>query len=173
MKILNEIAAMERLAKIKARYRDDITTNFEHKAKNCLTCEVQGACCTDAHFVNVHITRLEAVAIDKDLGKFDDSKREEIFRRIAEAVEDYGLTAEGDTFGQTFSCPLFEKGTGCLVHSVKPVPCIQHACYENKADLPPDEMQENIQAEIERLNRRAYLQNHWLPLPLQLLKLPE
>ena len=158
--------ALERLREIKTAYQSDIKTNYEHKAKNCLTCEVQGVCCTDAHFVNVHITRLEAVAIQKNLENLDQEKQREVYKRVTETIETYNLTSEGDTFKQTFACPLFEKGTGCLVHSVKPVPCIQHACYDRQADLPPDELEEEMEQKVERLNQKTYRKSKWLPLPV-------
>ena len=71
-------------------------------------------------------------------------------------------------FAQTYACPLFEKGTGCLVHHEgKPLPCIQHACYDNKEDLPPDEILAEHEGLVERLNRRTYPEPAaWLPLPL-------
>jgi len=57
-----------------------------------------------------------------------------------------------------------------LVHDEgKPVPCIVHACYENKADLPPDELQTQAEHEIDRLNARTYGSAQvLLPLPLVL-----
>ena len=168
MKILSQKSALARLRAIKTAYQTDIQTNYEDKAKNCLTCEVQGICCTDAHFVNVHITRLEAVAINKNLANFDEEKQREVYKRVAETVETYNLTSESDTFAQTFACPLFEKGIGCLVHSVKPVPCIQHACYERREDLPPDELQINAEQKIERLNEKTFGKSKWLPLPIWL-----
>ena len=168
MKILSQKSALERLRAIKTAYQTDIQTNYEHKAKNCLTCEVQGVCCTDAHFVNVHITRLEAVAIQKNLENLDQEKQHEVYQRIAETVETYNLTSEGDTFKQTFACPLFEKGTGCLVHSVKPIPCIQHACYDRQADLPPDVLQAEVERKIDRINQKTYGNSKWLPLPVYL-----
>ena len=105
-------------------------------------------------FVNVHITRLEAAAIRETLGKLGVKREKEIYERVEETIEKYNLTAEGDTFTQKFACPLFERSIGCLVHSEgKPAPCIQHACYENKEDLPPDELQEEVENGIERLNQ--------------------
>jgi hypothetical protein len=170
MKTLSEKQALLKLGKLKNDFQDFIRENYEHRAKDCLTCPTQGACCTDAHFVNVHITRLEAVAIRQTLQKFDEAKQKEIYRRNAETIEEYDLKVSGDTFAQTFACPLFEKGTGCLIHKEgKPAPCIQHACYENKADLPPDELLENAENRIDRLNRKTYGQNpKWLPLPIWL-----
>ena len=170
MKTLSQTKALIKLQELKTNYQKHIRENFEHKAKNCLTCSTQGACCTDAHFVNVHITRLEAVAIRQTLKKLGEKREGEVLRRAAKTIEDYNLSAEGDTFSQKFACPLFEKGIGCLVHSEgKPAPCIQHACYENKEDLPPDELQEEIEKRIEYLNRLVYRQTPlWLPLPIWL-----
>ena len=171
MKKISEKEAILRLDKLKTKYRQNISENYEYKAKDCLTCETKGACCLDAHFVNVHITRLEAVAMRKVLDELDEVKQTEINYRIAETIEQYELKDSGDTFLQTFSCPLFEKGIGCLVHSVKPVPCIQHACYEFQKDLPPDELQEEAERKIERLNQQTYADSKWLPLPIWLQKL--
>lgn len=167
MKLLSQKEAIQRLDKLKTKYRQNIAENYEHNAKDCLTCETKGACCLDAHFVNVHITRLEAIAMRIVLNELDETKRTEINQRISATIEKYKLKDSGDTFAQTFACPLFEKGTGCLVHTVKPVPCIQHACYERQEDLPPDELQMEAEEKIERLNQQTYSQNaRWLPLPV-------
>lgn len=171
MKRLSEKEAIRRLDKLKSKYRQNIAENYETKAKNCLTCETQGACCLDAHFVNVHITQLEAVALKQVLSKLDKEKNAEVNQRVSETIEKYNLTESGDTFSKTFACPLFEKGIGCLAHSVKPVPCIQHACYERKEDLPPDNLQEAAEEKIERLNRQTFGNSKWLPLPIWLQKL--
>lgn len=172
MKRLSERQALARLQKQKDEYRESIHATYEHKAKSCLTCETRGACCLDAHFVNVHITRLEAKAIGEALAVQPAGRQAEVYRRVEDTVEKYGLSAEGDTFARTFACPLFEKGTGCLVHAKgKPLPCIQHACYENKADLPPDELLEEQERLVERLNKRVYGgEPVWLPLPVWLAK---
>ena len=169
MKTPSQTKALIKLQELKTAYQKHIRENFEHKAKDCLSCPTQGACCTDAHFVNVHITRLEAVAIRQTLGKLGEKRAREVLYRVAKTIEDYNLTA-GDTFAQKFACPLFEKGTGCLVHfEGKPAPCIAHACYENREDLPPDEIQTEVENRIERLNRMVYRQNpRWLPLPVWL-----
>jgi hypothetical protein len=170
VKFLSESKALVLLEKVKSEYRSVIQNNYEPKAKNCLTCEVQGACCTDAHFVNVHITRLEATAIRQTLRELSETKQREIYARIEETVKKYNLENSGDTFAQTFACPLFEKGVGCLVHkTAKPAPCIQHACYENPEDLPPDELQTENENAVERLNTKTYGRNwSWLPLPIWL-----
>ena len=170
MKRLSESKALDELKKLKSAYREFISVNYEHNAKSCLTCETQGACCLDAHFVNVHITRLESAAIRDALAKLSEEKRREIYRRALETVEKYDLKSSDETFAQTFACPLFEKGFGCLVHeNGKPAPCIAHACYKNKADLPPEEFQEQTEQRIERLNKRTYGgAPAWLPLPVWL-----
>lgn len=176
MKRLTEIKALNELKNLKETYRDFININYEHNAKSCLTCKTQGACCLDAHFVNVHITRLEAVAMGKTLEKLGEEKCREIYQRARETVEKYELKTSGDTFAQTFGCPLFEKGIGCLVHSeAKPAPCISHACYEKQEDLPPEKFQEQTEQRIERLNKRTYGNTwSWLPIPiwLGLINLP-
>lgn len=170
MKRLSEQKALSALRKLKSEYRDFINSNYEHKAKNCLTCETRGACCLDAHFVNVHITKLEAVAIRAALKDFNEKKQREIYNRAADAIKKYDLSADGDTFKQTFACPLFEKEIGCLIHEKgKPAPCISHACYEKKEDLPPERFQEEVEDKIEKLNKRTYDEKFsWLPLPIWL-----
>jgi hypothetical protein len=170
MKTLSQTKALIKLQELKTAYQKHIRENFEHRAKNCLTCSTRGICCTDAHFVNVQITKLEAVAIRQTLKKLGAKREREILRSAAKTIENYNLTTEGDTFSQKFACPLFEKGIGCLVHfEGKPAPCIQHACYENREDLPPDELQEEVENRVERLNRLVYRQTpKWLPLPIWL-----
>lgn len=170
MKPISETKALVRLKEIQADFKSQISNEYEHRAKNCLTCDVQGSCCRDAHFVNVHISRLEAVNIRRALGALPEDRRAKIDRRIEESVEKYGLSVEGDTYAQTYACPLFEKRTGCLVHNEgKPVPCITHACYENVADLPPDELQAEQERRIDMLNNQTYGRHHpLLPLPLAL-----
>ena len=170
MKTLTETSALRELEKLKSDYRDFIKTNYEHRAQNCEACPAQGACCLDAHFVNVHITKLEAAAIRQTLGKLSADKQRKIYRRAKESVEKYDLKTLGDSFAKTYACPLYERGAGCLVHQAgKPAPCISHACYENAADLPPDNLQTEIENKIERLNRRTYRTNpNYLPLPVWL-----
>jgi hypothetical protein len=169
MKMLSEKQALAKLRKLKTDYRNLIKSGFEHKAKSCLICETKGACCQDEHFVNVHITRLEAVLIGEELKKLSVERQNKIYERIAETVIKYDLKSESDDFSKTFACPLFEKETGCMIHSVKPVPCIQHACYERKEDLPPDELQAAAETKIERLNEQTYRKSpRWLPLPVWL-----
>lgn len=169
MKTLSEKQALIKLRTLKNDFRNRIKQNYEHRAKDCGTCETKGACCVDAHFVNVHITKLEAVLIKEELAKFAPEKQKNIEKRISETVEKYNLSAEGDTFAQTFACPLFEQNVGCLIHEVKPIPCVQHACYERAEDLPPDELQQTAEVKTERLNEQTYKQfANWLPLPIQI-----
>ena len=172
MKTLAETKAVNKLKNLKADYKKLISDNYEARAKNCLTCETKGACCLDEHFVNVHITKLEAVLIAETLQKFPIEKQTEIYNRIENTIEKYDLEFSGDTFSKTFACPLFEKEIGCLIHFVKPIPCIQHACYERKEDLPPDELQIEMEEKIERLNEQTYRKTaQWLPLPVWISKL--
>lgn len=167
MKMLAETKALDDLSKIKNAYRNFIRENFEHRAQSCETCPTKGACCLDAHFVNVHISKLEAVAIRKTLEKLSKEKQREIFQRAEDAIEKYDLKSTENSFDKTYACPLFEKETGCLIHSEgKPAPCISHACYENKEDLPPDDLQERVELKIERLNKRVYGNFNLLPLPV-------
>jgi hypothetical protein len=171
MKPVSETRALDRLFKIKADLRSEVSS-FESRAKSCETCETPGACCLDAHFVNVHISPLEAVAVRDALAALPEGLQQKISRRIDDCIETYGLSAEGDTFAQKFACPLFEKGVGCVVHSTaKPVPCIVHACYENERDLPPDELQTRAELQIDALNKRVYAKAQpWLPLPLAIMR---
>lgn len=145
MRRLSEPAALARLQRLKADYQSHVVRNFEHAAQDCRTCPTAGDCCTDAHFVNVHVTRLEAVAVRETLARtprLTDAERRETYVRARDAVRRYGLGATGDTFAQTYSCPLYAPGAGCLVHRrAKPAPCIQHACYDAWEDLPPTALQ--------------------------------
>lgn len=168
MKLLSEKKALEKLHRVKSDFQKIVQAGYEHKAKNCITCEIKGACCLDAHFVNVHITRLESVAIRNRLAKLSPEAQAAIYTRVNETISKYDLSSEGDTFSKTYACPLFEKETGCGVHEYgKPLPCIQHACYERKEDLPPDELLTKREGLVEKLNERTYgTKTQWLPLPL-------
>ena len=171
MKILGQTKALEKLSRLKKDFQNHLRANYEHKAQSCETCPTQGACCTDAHFVNVHITRLEAAAIKKMLKNLGAEGERKILEQARQTIEKYDLKSSEDTFAQTFACPLFEKKVGCLVHSAaKPAPCIHHACYENETDLPPDELLEEVECKVEKLNRKTYGKDAvWLPLPLWLV----
>jgi hypothetical protein len=188
---------LNQLKNLKDSYAALIRENFEYKAKSCLVCETKGACCQDEHFVNVHITRLEAEAIRRVLA--DKGALNEVAERCSTVVEKYGLDAPGDSFARTYSCPLFvrtprqkparSKGVemgagrpqdcrrdagaadeGCLAHGLaKPLPCISHACYENKEDLPPQFLQDRAALKVEQLNRETYgSEPEWKPLPVWL-----
>ncbi|CAN5480312.1 hypothetical protein BH10ACI2_BH10ACI2_08230 [soil metagenome] len=172
MKVIAEKKALERLSDLRTDYAKQIRDRYEHKAASCLTCQTPGACCLDAHFVNVHISRLEAAAIRHVMASLAEEKQAEVYRRIEETVERYGLERRAETFTTTFACPLFEKGTGCLVHeTAKPVPCTTHACYESAADLPPDEIQMAQEERIDQLNQKTYGKPQpWLPLPVALIR---
>ena len=173
MKIITEAAALARLRREKADFQSHVKLNFERAARPCSACPTPGVCCTDAHFVNVHITRLEAVHIRETLlrtPRLDDTARRAVYSRARAAVERYDLRATGDTFARTFACPLFEPGVGCLVHArAKPAPCAQHACYDNWEDVPPVELQWRVESRVEKLNEQVYgAAWAWLPTPVWL-----
>jgi hypothetical protein len=165
MKILGEKRALERLCEVREDLRERIRSGYENHAKDCRTCETPGACCLDAHFVNVRISRLEAEAIGHVLDRLPEAKRTEIFNRVDHSIKRYDLDGGSS---EKFACPLFEKGTGCLVHlDAKPLPCIQHACYDREEDLPPDELLAEAEDKVDRLSRKVYGKpTAWLPLPL-------
>ena len=175
MKRLTEATALARLQREKAAFRSHIKLNYEAAARDCRVCPTPGVCCTDAHFVNVHITRLEALAIRETLARtprLNEEDRRAVYARARRAVERYQLNApiSGDSYAQTYSCPLFAPGAGCLVHArAKPAPCIQHACYDNWEEMPPVALQWRAEHRIEQLNERAFgAAWAWLPTPLWL-----
>jgi hypothetical protein len=174
MRKLSEASALARLQRSKAAFQTHVKLNYEGAARDCRVCPTQGVCCTDAHFVNVHITRLEAVAIRETLlrtPRLTEDERRAVYARAREAVTRYDLRGAGDTYAQTFSCPLFQAGTGCLVHRrAKPAPCVQHACYDNWEDVPPLDLQWREEHLVERLNTEVYgAAWAWLPVPLWLV----
>ena len=173
MRTLSEPGALARLQRLKAAYQTHVKLNFEPAARDCRTCPTAGVCCTDAHFVNVHVTRLEAVALRETIRRtprLTEEERRAVYARAREAVARYGLRAAGDTYAQTFSCPLYVPRVGCLVHRrAKPAPCIQHACYDSWEDVPPVGLQWRTESRVERLNEQVYgAEWAWLPLPLWL-----
>lgn len=170
MKIISRVRALHHLAKIREDLSALIAKDFEHKAKDCGACDTPGACCLDAHFVNVHISRLEAEAIKAVIEEFPAELRKNVEERIVASIREYGLTADGDTFEQKFACPLYQKGVGCLVHhTAKPLPCVTHACYEKRSDMPPDSLLEEHELRVDELNECTYGRRHrWLPIPLAL-----
>jgi hypothetical protein len=52
--------------------------------------------------------------------------------------------------------------------AAKPLPCIAHACYERREDLPPDELLTEREIRIAELNRRVYGRTE-APLPIPLV----
>ncbi|HVF30445.1 MAG TPA: hypothetical protein VNA22_05715 [Pyrinomonadaceae bacterium] len=152
MKTLSETKALERLRTVQVEFADQIREGYEHRAKDCLKCDTPGACCLDSHFVNVRITRLEAVAIGKVIDELSSKERAEVVHRIEGVIKTYKLP-ENDFY----ACPLFAKGVGCLVHDrAKPLPCIAHACYERKEDLPSDDLLTDHEGLVAGLNERTY-----------------
>src|ERR1700760_4520714 len=112
MRKISETQALARLQQSKAAFQSHVKLKFERRAIDCRVCPTPGVCCTDAHFVNVNITRLEAVAIRETIRRtprLTDEERRAVYNRAREAVARYGLSASGDTFARTYSCPLFVK----------------------------------------------------------------
>ena len=167
MRILSESRALDQLGGLKDLLRADAAV-YEQHAQPCSTCNTPGACCLDEHFVNVRISRLEAVAITNVIDKLPPIRRAAVEEWIANSASLISQTADEQT--PTFACPLYEKGTGCLVHhEAKPVPCIVHACYDRPDDLPSDTIQNAAELTIHRLNHRTYATPTPLtPLPLAL-----
>ncbi|QQS39976.1 MAG: hypothetical protein IPM63_11425 [Acidobacteriota bacterium] len=166
MKTLPVSQALLRLARIRDGLRMVVTRDYEPRAKDCGTCEVRGACCTDEHFVNVRVTRLETEAIRRAIESFPAPVRSRVAKRAAKAAEKLGNS------GGSFSCPLYEKESGCLVHkTAKPLPCIHHACYERREDLPPDSLLEEAEKQVVRLNSLVY-GNAWNsdPIPIAITR---
>jgi Fe-S-cluster containining protein len=88
--------------------------------------------------------------------------------RVEDAIRRFSL--EGEDSFETYACPLFEKEVGCLVHAVKPVPCVQHACYERAEEMPPDALADDTEIELDRLTRRTYgksLPSYPIPVALK------
>lgn len=165
MKLISESTAIDLLGRIRGDLRETVRGGYEHRALACSACPNPGACCTDEHFVNVRVTRLEAAAIGKRLAELPAEVRGRVRRRAEEQIERHRLDETLDPT-RTYACPLFEKGVGCLVHeAAKPLPCITHACYEREADLPPDELLDEREAQVAELNRKVYGRDE-VPLPI-------
>src|SRR5688572_12763385 len=96
MKFTSEKKGLTQLQRIKNGFAETIRNGYEQRAKSCATCPTPGACCLDAHFVNIRITRLEAVAINHRLSELSPEHREEVYSRIDNAIEKYGLGDPGD-----------------------------------------------------------------------------
>lgn len=171
-KLISESRGIEKLRELRSAFASEIRDSFEYRAKSCSACESPGKCCRDEHFVNVHITRLEAAAIGRRLDELGEERKQEVLLRAEKAIEKFGLALTGDTFDKTYACPLFESGIGCLVHeTAKPLPCIAHACYEKKEDLPPDDLLAERESAVSKLNRRVYGNEPPLtPLPVAIAR---
>ncbi|MCZ2390230.1 MAG: hypothetical protein LC113_04025 [Acidobacteria bacterium] len=171
MRFLSENQAFERLERLRGDFAGRIRRDYEQAAKDCGTCETKGACCLDAHFVNVRVSRLEAAAIRHAIGELTPELQRRVSERSAAAIEWYGLRNEADPEKATYACPLFEPAVGCLVHTTaKPLPCIHHACYERNEDRPPDAILEDAEAAVDSLNIRVYGKaNVPLPIPLAIV----
>jgi hypothetical protein len=168
--------ALPRLRRLKQRFARYIRRNYGHLAANCAACPTP--CCADAQFVNVHIVELEAKAMLATLWrspKHGPTKVHEVLTRAAETVTRYKLTETGDTFAQTYACPLFEPGAGCLVHwKAKPAACIQHGCYERWQDLPETRTQRRVERQVAALDAAVHRRpSTWLPIPLWLLRVAD
>ncbi len=171
MKRLGRTEAMRRVKTLKETYAAYIRERFEWHAESCSTCPTPGICCVDEHFVNVRISRLEGEVIAEAIDALGPGRSDAVYQRAEAAVERYKLEPDSDET-KTYACPLFERGVGCLVHSVgKPVPCITHACYEREEYLPPDELQCEQEVVIGRLNERVYRQPaELMPIPVAVLR---
>ena len=123
----------------------------------------------DAHFVNVRISRLEAVAINNYIDELPLDRAAEVRERIDATIATYQLTTDAESDNK-FACPLFERGTGCIVHNAgKPTACIVHACYESSEDLPPSSIADAAEMAVDRLNVQTYGRPQpLLPIPLAL-----
>lgn len=170
---ISEQNALAKLDTLRSDFRSMIAVAYEHRAKPCAVCETPGACCLDEHFVNVHVSRLEAKAIGKAIDDLPAQTQMAVRERTARTIEKYKLDEAIDTRTSTYACPLFEKGAGCLVHNAaKPLPCIMHACYSSEVDLPPDELLDEAELAVNKLNARTYGQTtEHLPIPLAIAKL--
>lgn len=160
MKLISKQKALTALNQIKDDLKSRVASS-ETKAQPCSTCDTPGACCLDEHFVNVRISRLEAIAINEVIIRLPAVRRAAVHERISNTA-----SRLKDKTDATFACPLYEKGTGCLVHhEAKPVPCILHACYKSINDLPPDHLQDAAELVIDKLNTRVYARS----FPLEVL----
>lgn len=154
MKMRSETAGLEKLGRLRDEFRKKIVLQYERRAKPCSLCNSPGECCRDEHFVNVRISRLEAVAIEREIEKLPRWLVNRVSKRTEAAIDKLDRPENED---HTFACPLYEDGIGCLVHkTAKPFPCIHHGCYESREDLPPDQLLEQAEITVGRLNRQVY-----------------
>jgi|SRR5688572_14312940 len=87
MRLISERKALTQLQRIKDAFAELIHNRYQHRAKSCATCETPGACCLDAHFVNVRIARLEAVAIGRRLNELSPAHREAVYLPIHDTIK--------------------------------------------------------------------------------------
>src|SRR5690606_42043668 len=106
MRLVAESKAIKALVSGRREFASGVATRYEHAAKSCATCETPGACCLDAHFVNVRITRLEAAAIRKTIADLPEDLRETVVERAQDAVKRFDLN-EAST--GTYACPLLDR----------------------------------------------------------------
>lgn len=156
MKFITIENALQQLVAIRERFRGRIS-EYEQRAEPCSQCISPGQCCLDAHFVNVRVSRLEGEAIRNAIADLPSDLQMAVRERTVETIIRYKLDEALDTATSTYACPLFDKGSGCLVHdTAKPLPCVAHACYDREADLPPDMLLDEAELTIDALNRRTY-----------------
>lgn len=166
-RLISETQGIEMLATLRDDFARVIREGYEHAAQACSKCQTPGACCLDEHFVNVRITRLDAAAIKQRLGELPKDLQKKVDERSEAVIEKYGLEWPDEYGSRTYACPLFEKGIGCLVHDhAKPLPCIAHACYDRKEDLPPDELLDEREMQIGKLNQKVYGESLLVPIPV-------
>ncbi len=165
---IGEGKALNLLKTFQNSFRKKIRIGFEVNALDCSECDSKGICCTDEKFVNVNITRLEAIAIGNELVQMPSDQFNSVVRKIEIAKEKIVSSGNVD-FEATYSCPLFFEGN-CLVHKTsKPISCIAHGCYSYPEELPPDTILNKAENSIGRLNSRVYKNAwNWLPLPIWL-----
>jgi hypothetical protein len=168
MRLISRTTALLRLAELRDAFRSHIAANFEHRAKSCGTCATRGACCLDAHFVNVRISRLDAEAVNYAINRLPAPKRVVVLGRAEQAIETFHLEENG----RTYACPLYDPDAGCLVHEeAKPFACIAHACYENREDIPPDHLLTEQEGLVDDLNVHSYGRSQpWLPIPVAIMR---
>lgn len=173
MRLISRTKAKESLSRLRAEFEAAIRREYEHRAKPCAACETPGACCLDAHFVNVRISRLEAEVVKDQIDRLDLPLQGLVASRVDSSIERYRLDAGGDTAEKKYACPLFEPGTGCLVHETgKPAACVVHACYDDPRDLPPEDLLAGQELRIDDLNARTYgRRDAWLPIPLAIRRI--
>jgi hypothetical protein len=169
MRPLSRTQAQVKLRKLKDDLRERVAAEYEHRAKSCDICDMKGACCQDAHFVNVRVSPLEGEAIRNAVEDLSPIQRAGVAARTSDAIERYGL--DGSGAARTYACPLFDHHAGCLVHEkAKPLPCIIHACYERSEDVPPDSLLAEEELAVEKLNVRTFGRSQpWLPIPIAIL----